>query len=90
MHSAKRVSINFMVKEHNFKHLKFTFSQTLFETVFDANKKLLARKENVKQKVVCSNSKENNKVINMIDINLIDINKLSERQIQIALANIRL
>ena len=43
----KSIDINFMVKEEQFQHIKFTVSQTLFGTFFNekaGNKKLLAKK----------------------------------------------
>ena len=56
----KSVDINFKVKEEQFQHIKFTVSQTLFETFFKVkveNKKLLAKKM-FKTKVLCTYKKE--------------------------------
>ena len=56
---VESVDTNFMIKEHDFKHLKLTFSQTLSETVFDeklANREFLAKKI-FNKKVICTNKK---------------------------------
>ena len=57
---GESVDISFTVKVEQFQHIKFTVSQTLFESFFNEkveNKKLLSKKM-FKTKVLCTYNKE--------------------------------